>query len=106
MALARKRLQPMRRQVQRLVFLDAAVALGAADVVIINAVGAVILRLEPKRARLQLEVQVFGNEDRRRRLRIGEVRGGGEDAMIRLRKVGEKRARSEKTRRLAHELPA
>ena len=42
----------------------AAAALRAADVVVLHAVGAVVLRLEPEGAGLELHVEVLGDEDR------------------------------------------
>ena len=64
------------------VFLRAAAALGAADVVVFNAVGAVILRVEPQGAGLELHVEILGDEDRAVGLGIGEVGGAGEDAVV------------------------
>ena len=103
--LAGEGLEGMSRYVQCRIFLGAAPALGAADVVVLNPVGAVVLRIQPQGAGLELHVQVLGDEDRAVGLGIGKVGGAGEDAVVGGIEIREEGASEPATRRFLDELP-
>ena len=76
-----------------------------ADVRVLHAVGAVVLRFESERARFQDHVQIFRHEDDGVFLRIGHGARGGEDAVVHARQIREQIAEHVEARRITHQNP-
>jgi hypothetical protein len=88
------------------VLLLSAAALSAANIAVLDAVGAVILSFEPEDAGLELHVDVLGDEDSAILVGVGEVDTAGEDAVVAQGEVGEESLEFGEARGFGKEMPA